>query len=272
VIRFDPGYRFPSAARDTLMRNPLAMDSLRTDFDSLYTHVMLHDFAYKHRQTGEPVMVLCNFTNTGHIPSVNAFTQFLETTANGKLWTMAELPGRPTSPERWGYHAKNGYEGAVADGWVQPDTIRAFDAFFITDISTNNYDRYISLYSLTDYNYRYWRECMARIGKEYVPTVMPAFDNLVNDPTSNTYLIPRWDAVTKTAYTPSAAVNEATYNFSNIQKNPYQELANVAKRNVGKSRIVMLYNWNNFSNGISLEPTEEYGTAYLEYTKQFFKR
>jgi hypothetical protein len=272
VIRFDPGYRFPSGPRDTLMLKPLVMDSLRQEFDSLYTHVMMHDFAYKNKNTGAPVMVLCNFTNGGHIVSTYGFTEFLRNTTNRKLWIMAELGGRLTSPERWGFHAKNGYTNAVTDGWVQPDSIRAFDAFFITDISTDNYDRYSSLYSFTDYNYRYWQEKLSGIGKEYVPTIMPAFDNLVNDPVSNTYLIPRWNSNTQSAYAISAAVNETEYNFSDIKKSPYQELANVAKRNVGPSRILIVYSWNNFTNGISLEPTHEYGKDYLRYTKEYFKK
>jgi hypothetical protein len=45
VIRFDPGYRF-GAGKDTLQWNLPRMDSLRYDLDSVYTHVMLHDFAY----------------------------------------------------------------------------------------------------------------------------------------------------------------------------------------------------------------------------------
>jgi hypothetical protein len=272
VIRFDPGYRF--RGRDTLMLRPLVMDTLRREFDSIYTHIMTKEFAYKNKNTGDPVMVLTNFTNQGHITSAYGFTKFLResTVVNGKLWIMAELQGQLTSPERWGFHAKNGYEGAIADGWLQPDSIKAFDAFFITDISTGNKDRYDGLYSFTDYNYRYWQERMIPLGKEYVPTIMPAFDNLINDPVSNTYLIPRWNSEKNSAYAVSAEPMGIQYNFTDVKKNPYQELANVAKRNIGPSRILIIYNWNNFTNGITLEPTKEYGKDYLRYTKAFFKK
>ncbi|GHT62166.1 hypothetical protein FACS189451_05860 [Bacteroidia bacterium] len=274
VIRFDPGYRFPKKANDSLMRNPLAMDSLRMDFDSVYTHVMMHDFAYKNKNTGFPVMILTNITNQVHIPSLNGFTDFLRKTGsvNNKIWIMAELQGQWTSPERWGYNARNGYPDAVSDGWVQPDTIKAFDAFFITDISTSNYDRYYGFYSFLDYNYKYWQSKLKNVNKEYVPTIMPAFDNLVNDPVSNTYLIPRWkDAGGAYAISGSQA-DAPAYDWSGIKENPYKTLANVAKRNVGPSRIVIIYSWNNFTNGTTLEPTQEYNDDYLKYTKQFFKK
>ena len=272
VVRFDPGYRFPRAGTDTLLYNPAVMDSLRFDFDSLYTHVMTQPYAYKHKVNNKPVMVLTNITNTGNIPSINRFTDFLRNTVNNNVWIMAELQGGWTSPERWGYHAKNGYAGAVNDGWVQPDSIKAFDAFFITDISTSNKDRYDGFYSFLDYNYNYWQKALAPLGKEYVPTIMPAFDNLVNNPLSNTYLIPRWNDASGPYVLSGNLPDAPKYNWSNIKENPYKTLANVAKRNVGPSRIVVVYSWNNFINGTNLEPTVKFGNDYLRFTKQFFKR
>jgi len=279
VIRFDPGYRFKGA--DTLMaKKPdgswksLRMDSLRHDFDSLYLNVMSHDFAYKKRDDNKPVMVLTNFTNSGHITNAFEFTNILRNIAGNNLWIMAELQGRLTSPERWGYHAMNGYQGAVSDGFVCADTIRSFDAFFITDASTDMFDRNMSLYSFTDYNYRYWQDRMTPLGKEYVPTIMPAFDNLVNDANSSTYIIPRWDGSTNSAYSLSSVKTGIEFNFTNVKKNPYQEFANVAKRVADKnpSRMLIIYSWNNYVNGTMLEPTVEYGQDYLNYTKQFFKK
>lgn len=272
VIRFDPGYRFPSAGTDTMLHNSLVMDSLRFDFDSLYNHVMTKPYAYKNKTNNRPVMVLTNFNNGGNIPSVNIFSSFLRNTVNNNIWIMAELQGEWTSPERWGYHAKNGYAGAVADGWVQPDSIKAFDAFFITDISTSNYDRYKGFYSFLDYNYNYWQKALAPLGKEYVPTVMPAFDNLVNNPLSNKYLIPRWKEGSGAYVISGGLPDSPTYNWSNIKENPYKTIANVAKRNVGPNRIIIIYGFNEYTNGTGLEPTEEFGTDYLKYTKQFFKK
>jgi hypothetical protein len=270
VIRFDPGYRF-GAAKDTLQLLPLRMDSLRYDLDSLYTHVMKHDFVYK-KADGKPVMVFCNFTNAGKIVRVNDFVTFLKSssTINNNIWLMAELGGGWKSPEQWGYNAANGYDGP-ASGYVRADSIKPFDAFFITDISHNNYDRYYSQYSYLDYNYRYWQERMKPLGKEYIPTVQPGFDDRVNTPASDRYFIPRWK--NNQAYVISSSVEGGLqYDFSSFTENPYKKWANVAKRNVGDSRIVMIYNWNDFTGGRNLEPVTEFGTDYLQYTRAFFKK
>ena len=271
VIRFDPGYRF--RGKDTLQLSPLHMDSLRHDLDSVYTHVMKHDFAYK-KANGKPVMVFCNFTNAGQIPRVNDFIDFLKSgTIQDNIWLMAELGGGWTSPERWGYHAKNGYDKSLApeNGYVKPDSIKPFDAFFITDISHNNYDRFYYQYSYLDYNYNYWQVRMKPLDKEYIPTIQPGFDDRVNTPASDRYLIPRWRD--GGAYVISASAEESPqYNFSSFTENPYKKWADVAKRNVGDSRIVMIYNWNDFAAGRNLEPVEEFGTDYLKYTREFFKK
>ncbi|GHU68294.1 hypothetical protein FACS189413_04820 [Bacteroidia bacterium] len=269
VIRFNPDYRFKGKG-DTLQWMPLVMDSLRFDFDSLYTHVMKHDFAYK-KTDGKPVMVFCNFINQeAHIPNLNDFITFLKTSPviNNNLWMMAELGGGWTSPERYGYNATNGYNGPK-EGYVRPDFIKPFDAFFTTDITHNNYDRYYSQYSYLDYNYRYWQERMRPLGKEFIPTIHPGYDNRINEPDATNFLIPRWKDGAG-AYAVSDAGNQ--YNFSSFTENPYKKWANVAKRNVGESRIVMVYNWNDFAIGKNLEPTEEFGTDYLRYTREFFKK
>ncbi len=269
VIRFDPGYRFRSG-KDTLQLSPLHMDSLKYDLDSLYTNVMMHDFVYK-RSDGKPVMVFCNFTNNAQIPRLNNFVNFLKNSEiiHNNIWLMAELGGGWQSPERWGYNAANGYNGPT-EGYVKADSIKPFDAFFITDISHNNYDRYYSQYSYLDYNYRYWQDRMKPLGKEYIPTVMPAFDDRVNTPASDRYFIPRWKNGTG-AYVISDSIS-TEHNFSSFTENPYKKWANVAKRNIGNSRIIMIYNWNDFASGRNLEPTVEFGKDYLQYTKEFFKR
>jgi hypothetical protein len=51
----------------------------------------------------------------------------------------------------------------------------------------------------------------------------------------------------------------------------FTSYANVAKRNMGKKRMVLINSWNNFQLGTSLEPSIEYGTTYLDLTKSQFK-
>jgi hypothetical protein len=100
-------------------------------------------------------MAFCNFTNTNHVPLLNIFITFLKSseTIHNNIWLMADLGGGWKSPEEWGYHAANGYTDGPSKGYVRADSIKPFDAFYITDISHNNYDRYLSQYSYLDYNY-----------------------------------------------------------------------------------------------------------------------
>ncbi|MDR2058070.1 MAG: hypothetical protein LBP83_07305 [Dysgonamonadaceae bacterium] len=279
VIRYDPGYMLNKSklaekpeTSDTLQIDPLRMDSLRHDFDSLYTTVMTKPYAYKNKN-GDPVMVFCNFVDKpAELRSLPNFIQEYRKIAGNKLWIMGELGGNWTSPEKWGYR------DATTIGPMKADTISNFDAVFITDVATDNYERWTGYYSFMDFNYNYWQERMRPLGKEYIPIIFPAFDNKVREPSNNNFIFPRWDPQTDTPYVISAAAGyqdsgEAReYNMSSYKENPYKTAANVAKRNVGASRILLVYSWNDFRNGINLEPTTEIKEDYLDYTRQFFKK
>ena len=304
VIRFDPNYLLGRTGygNDTLMLNPGRMDTLRHDFDSLYVNVMQKQFAYKNKNTGYPVVILCEFVNKLGITDLKEFVSFFKkenkfTKEPNNLFMMGELGGSVwTSPENWGWHPAPGQPGH-GYGQIKPDTIAAFEAVFTNDLQHSNYDRYLGQYSFLDYNYTYWRSKLAPMAKEYIPTIYPAFDNRITSYASNQFFIPRWKESDNTAYivssiqegikaVPSLPANQVDengmrvgtvgtgdqYNLSNYTKNPYQQWANVAKRNVGPSRIILVRSWNDFAQGNTLEPTKEYGVEYLNYTKRFFKR
>lgn len=135
--------------------------------------------------------------------------------------------------------------------WFSPerlmDTIPCFNAYYEEDMRTNNYDRFLYYYSFIDYQYNYWNKYMKNIGRDFIPVVMPGADNMANNPTSTYYIIER-------------------------EKEVYRNLANVAKRNVSANRIIIINSWNNYRSGSGIEPTEEFGESYLEYTKEFFKK
>ena len=291
VIRFDPNYLHNRTGQgtDTLQLNKLRMDTLRADFDSLYVHVMSKDYVYKNKNTGYPTMILCEFTGKqGDITDLNAFVNFFRaenkfTQKKNDLFIIGELGGSVwTSPENWGWRAEGDKYGIF-----KADTISTLEAMYTNDLQHTNYDRYLGQYSFLDYNYRYWQNTLAPLGKEYIPTIYPAFDNRIREPNSTQFFIPRWREGVDTAYIVSPIqegiipgegfVEELKglgeqYNFSDIKKNPYQEWANVAKRNVGPSRIIMVRSWNDFGTGNTLEPTKEYGETYLDYTRRFFKK
>jgi hypothetical protein len=282
TIRFDPGYMLNKGkltevpgTNDTLQIDPFRMDSLRTDFTALYEQVISKPFAYRNKD-GNPVMVLCNFVNKypAEILDLNSFVNEFRTISGNNLWIMGELGGNWSSPENWGYR------DATTKGALKADTISIFDAVFITDVATGDYERWSGYYSFMDFNYNYWQQHLGPINKEYIPMIFPSYDNKVREPNNDNFIFPCWYPESKgnKPYVVSAAAEyqaagkEKEYNMSSYKENPYKTAANVAKRNVGNSRIILVYTWNEFRNGNNLEPTQEIQEDYLDYTRQFFKK
>ncbi|MDR2474767.1 MAG: glycoside hydrolase family 99-like domain-containing protein [Bacteroidales bacterium] len=265
VVHYDPGHRF-GIAKDTLLYMPARLDSTYRDVDSLYVNLMSKNLYYKGAD-GNPVMVFSdNFTNRADIPYASTFVakmrEYVKTKSGGTLWIIGELGGGWTSPEKWGFppDSKKPYDG-------RGDTTAIFDALYNNNMTTNSYDRFYGYYSFMDFNFNYWQVRMTSIGREYIPCIEAAYDNYANDPKSSTIILHR------------------CYDTSATKDNVYWNLANVAKRNVGKSRIVIINSWNNYRIGSNLEPTVDapdkgdvanggykgFGELYLEYTRKFFK-
>ena len=287
VLRFDPGWmlgkgriRDNPLTNDTLQRDPLRMDSLRFYIDSIYDSVLQKPFNYKTKE-GKPVMILCNYVNKypGEIIDLKGFVNEFRVRNNNNLHLIGELNRNLTSPEFWGYR------GEETKGTIKSDTLTNFDAVYIENITTGSYDRWAGYYSFIDYNYGYWKQHSDQIGTEYIPTIFPAYDNKVRQMWQDNrpfwdgdYVIARWSKANNKPYVISAtAENQPSgtaleLNLENTKDNPYKTLANVAKRNVGKSRIIMVYSWNDFRIGNNLEPVKEFNEEYLNYTKEFFKK
>jgi hypothetical protein len=51
----------------------------------------------------------------------------------------------------------------------------------------------------------------------------------------------------------------------------YRTYTNIAKRNASKSKLVFIDSFNNFSIDTQIEPTQSYGTTYLDITRDEFK-
>lgn len=238
IVRLDPGYQF-GTAKDTMQLNPLRMDTLLKNIDSLYTNLMNKDFYYKDN-SNKPVMIFTNFTSTGDITSASSLVKTIRTHESNNLWIIGELGGGWSSPEYWGYQQTD-----------RADTTKIFDGLFNTDMSTSNYDRWYGYYSFMDVNFKYWQDRMKTQNVEYIPDIEPSFNNTLNDPTSNIFIFDR-------------------------SKKVYQTLANVAKRNIGSHRIIFINSWNNYDNGTNLEPIQSDSLStkdnYLDYTKAFFKK
>lgn len=142
--------------------------------------------------------------------------------------------------------------GEATTGWIPPQRLsksRDFvDGITLSNWATAVYDQYVFLPSYTDMNWANWRDTLGVTGKtDFIPCLFPAFNDKKLTPTSKNYDFPR------------------TEKF-------YKDFANVAKRNIGKKRIVIINSWNDFQKGTTLEPAISYGESYLHLTRQFFKK
>jgi hypothetical protein len=140
--------------------------------------------------------------------------------------------------------------GEITSGWLPPQryrkAIRMMDAVDLSNWATDVYDRAYFFPSFSDQNWKNWSDSTTTWGVDYVPVILPGYNDKVMTPASKLYNIDR-SADFFTSY------------------------ANVAKRNMGKKRMVLINSWNNFQLGTSLEPSIEYGTTYLDLTKSQFK-
>lgn len=140
--------------------------------------------------------------------------------------------------------------GEITEGWLPPqrysESLRAMDAVVLKDWSTENYDRSVFFASYSDQNWSHWNDSTMVWGVDFVPCIFPGFTDKAMNPESVLYDIDRSEEF-------------------------YSTYSQVAKRNMSDRRMVLINSWNNYSLGTAIEPTQEYGTTYLEITKSQFK-
>jgi len=260
VIKYEMGHLFNGKgnlapkATDKLDDDKY-LDRMLKELDSLKTNLMNKE--YYQKNNGKPIFIL-SWYGDGRVRSFS----YIMSRIRGKFdfWIVGQAPQ-----------------------WVQPDiykdTIRNLDAMYEDKMITGKYDRFNVIngirtyYSYVDYQYAYWQKFMQQHGSkingtaEFIPMVMPAYDNRVWAPASKDYLLERYTKDDVYVNTAPAKGEEEQF---------YRIYANVGKRNAGKSRIIILNSWNNYRDGSGIEPTVEnlpggYGTRYLQYTKKYFK-
>ncbi|NLR94368.1 MULTISPECIES: glycoside hydrolase family 99-like domain-containing protein [Flammeovirga] len=148
-----------------------------------------------------------------------------------------------------------GYElyllGEQGNGWVPPARFSMFyenalDAVsFTTMFNDNYYDRYSAFPQYLDLHWDYSKDYYMneKGGIEWVPTVAPSFDPLIAKPTSTSYKHERKDQY-------------------------FKDVLNVAKKNIGSSRLMIINSFNDWEDDTQLEPGESYGTTSLEILRQ----
>lgn len=143
--------------------------------------------------------------------------------------------------------------GEITLGWIPPqrysEAIKSFDGVVLKDWKADGnygYDRAVFFQAFTDQAFKNWNDSTTAWGIDYIPCILPGFDDRIMSPTSKNYNIAR------------------SADF-------FTDMCNVAKRNMGINHIVIIDSWNNFQYGTTIEPAVEYNTDYLDITKEQFK-
>lgn len=218
--------------------SPLEGAKLTTMIDELKTLAAAH-FAndYYLKVDGSPVIM---------ITPIN-----LSSSAASSIDYSTVIPTVRTELENSGVDAY--IIGEINGGWLPPQRYsaanRKFDAIVLRDWKTEGnygYDRAAFFAPFSDQAFKNWSDSTASWGNEFIPCIMPGFDDKTMSPSSKVYNVLRSVEL-------------------------YDDMCNVAIRNMGESRIVMINSWNNFQVGTTVEPTDEYGDDYLQITRDKFK-
>ncbi len=137
--------------------------------------------------------------------------------------------------------------GEITTGWKAPQTykknILPMDAVTLTSWAPNDYDRSYAFCSFNDISWKNWCDSTSAWQVDYIPCIFPAYNDLVSNSKSKNLKVERTDAF-------------------------FTDYCNVAKRNLGNCRFVIVDSWNDFGKGNTLEPAEGYGTRSLEVMKK----
>jgi hypothetical protein len=153
------------------------------------------------------------------------------------------------------------------DNWSSPDNYyyryqNAVDAVYEANMSDYRaqglLDRRYLFGPVCDQNFAYWKKELelwpaggltpGQKKLEFVPCIEAGYNYQINTPTNAFVSITR----------------DATGSF-------YRTFTNIAKRNASASNLVLIDSFNNFQVDTQIEPTNEYGTLYMDITKQEFK-
>jgi hypothetical protein len=121
----------------------------------------------------------------------------------------------------------------------QSSRLAAFDATTTWIPTPQAFADYLSSSNTIEAQYEQWREATQTAGVDFIPTIIPGFDNRAVLYTN-----------THTYYPRSLELFEATIN--------------VAKDYLGKNRIMRLVSFNEWFEGTNVEPSVEDGLKYLQ--------
>ncbi len=197
---------------------------------------------YKHERMfkigGKPVVYI---TNAYRIYSGDAVVFYARLRQEVKQATGYDLyiigqQERWSPPARYEYLLKN--------------TVDAIYHSRYAEIDTNDFNRVYTFHPLADQNWKYSKKWFNTWGTDYVPNISPGWNsNLGSENPISPY------------YSPFIVRTEEFFN----------KFCTVAKWNADKHNLILISSWNYWHYDSQIEPSEGYGTAYLDIIKKQFK-
>ncbi|MBB6460446.1 glycoside hydrolase family 99-like domain-containing protein [Flammeovirga kamogawensis] len=139
-------------------------------------------------------------------------------------------------------------------GWTPPARFEhyyfnALDAVTFTNMFNNAwYDRHVFLPQSLDQHWQYSKDYyMDKEGIELIPTVAPSINPKISNPNASTYIIER-------------------------DTNFFWSILNVAKKNIGPSRTIIVNSFNDWNFNTQLEPADSYGSSSLQLLRNQTKK
>lgn len=220
------------------LQSDAKLNTLKNDFTNYMATYMARDSYYR-LPDGKPVVMISNLNQKEELWPVYKFDEAMKTLRE----TMA------AAGESSIY-----FIGEMTTGWIVPTNYddyiwEEFDALTANNWSTNMYDRYLYFHSWMDVNWQRWNEVCQPKGVDFVPCIHPAYNDQVKTGSSALKY-------------PMGQDGDTGF---------FTTCCNVAKRNVGSQKVILINSWNDFTKGWAMEPTIENDGAYVRICHEQFR-
>jgi hypothetical protein len=145
---------------------------------------------------------------------------------------------------------------ATAQCALLNDSRRAYDAITLwgdtTIIEWNKTISYSEYFNKTRDNFEKWNAIAVEYNVEFVPFICPGYNNMIYH---SMYNLTWWAIVTRDPQ---------------VWNETWQLAKNYAmSRNEHNPHMILVFTWNDFKEGTSIESTEDYGSTYLNAIPEF---
>lgn len=239
-VRFIINYNIKhlSISATAAITSEAKLNTFKNDFVN-YIAAYMADESYYKLSDGRPVVMVSNLNQKEELWPVYKFDEALDAVRE----TMADAG-----------ESNIYFIGEMTTGWIVPTNYddyiwEGFDGLTANNWSTNMYDRYVYFHSWMDVNWQRWNEVCSSKGVDFVPCIHPAYNDQVTTGSSALKY-------------PMGQDGNTGFFINNC---------NVAKRNVGSQKIILVNSWNDFTKGWAMEPTIENEGKYVEICHEQFR-